>query len=191
MYIAGISQQVRVFLLSVSLGFILGVLYDVFRMIRIIFLKENRKTAIFVQDFFFVLLCGIITFLFLLSENYGELRGYVFIGEIIGFFIYYFSFGVLTVRFSDALAKQAHRFVSFIKRLIIKPITAFRNRFSRLKDKISKKKAKKSEKITNNFKIHLKHDAGLLYNLNENFYLCSTKRKKMKKHETEEGKEEA
>lgn len=191
MYLADLSQQLRLFLFSVSLGFSLGILYDLFRIVRILFFKEVRKTALFVQDVFYILLCCVISFLFLLSENYGELRGYVFIGEIIGFFIYYFSFGVLTVRFSDASAKLFHRFFSFIKRLILRPIRVLTAGFSRLKDKTSKNKVQNQKKFQNYFKIRLQQDGGLLYNLNEKFYLCSTKRKKMKEHETEEGEKKA
>lgn len=182
MYITGMTQQLRVFILSVSLGFLLGFLYDSFRLIRIIFKKSFGKASVFAQDVIFILLCGIITFLFLLSENYGEIRLYVLLGEICGFFVYYFTIGVLVVKFSDLLAKNFHKAVSFLKRMLLKPLSAFKRCLKRMNLKIKEKAAKNT---SNNLKISLKLDRSMRYNINDKLHLCVKRRKRGGNRESE------
>lgn len=178
MYLAGVSQQLRLFTLSLGLGFLLGIVYDLFRSLRLIFSRTPGKYTLFVQDIIYVILCAVITFLFLLSENYGEIRAYVLAGEIIGFFAYYFTIGVLTMRVGDSVANTIHKFLRLTKNIILRPFRAVRRLFLKHKASANEKVLKKAKKFPKIFKLHLQHDGNVLYNLNEIFFSKRNKRKK-------------
>lgn len=84
------SLQVISFIRSVVFGFIICVLYDITRNITVSFKFSNLSVFIFDVLFFIFLLPFI--FCFLLSTTNGELRGYIFIGILSGFFICRISF---------------------------------------------------------------------------------------------------
>mgnify|MGYP002244696904 CR=1 FL=1 len=107
MYMLTIADQTRLFLLALGLGFLLGIVYDLFRVVRMAF--TMRRVGVFIQDVLFFLTCAAATFLFLLAVNQGEIRGFIIAGEGLGFLIYYFSFGLLAVRVSSFLVHAIHR----------------------------------------------------------------------------------
>ncbi len=90
MYIS-LSQQFSAFFYSTLLGFALGVVYDLFRVLRLFGLKS--AVAVFIEDIVFWLVCMISTFIFTLIYNNGELRLYIILFEIIGFLIQHFTIG--------------------------------------------------------------------------------------------------
>jgi len=55
MYIPTMALQTRIFLLSIGLGFLLGILYDVFYIVRLMITKN--KYAIYIQDILYLLVC--------------------------------------------------------------------------------------------------------------------------------------
>lgn len=111
MYMLTIADQTRLFLLALGLGFLLGIVYDLFRVVRMAF--TMRRVGVFIQDVLFFLTCAAATFLFLLAVNQGEIRGFIIAGEGLGFLIYYFSFGLLAVRVSSFLVHAIHRLFFF------------------------------------------------------------------------------
>ncbi len=84
-------MQATVFGCSCILGVVLGILYDVFRIIRVIINPKN--ITVFVQDVIYFLISGAITFLFVLAFNFGELRFYILIGESAGWTLYHVTLG--------------------------------------------------------------------------------------------------
>ncbi len=83
------SELLISFLFSIILGFFLGFVYEPFRIIYK--LGFNGKTEFFILDIFFMIICGVITFYFLLAYIEGRIRGFVFLGELIGYFVYFFT----------------------------------------------------------------------------------------------------
>ena len=81
------SEQLNLFLLSLGAGFVLGVVYDILRTIRLTISKG--KAIIFIFDILYFLIFSLATFLFFLAVNKGEFRSYMIIGEILGFLFYY------------------------------------------------------------------------------------------------------
>ena len=143
----GISvlEQSRIFLYAVVLGTILCVLYDVFRVIRIAF--GGKMTVVFIEDILFSVLALVLTFIFVVAVNNGELRFYVLVGELLGFAIYYFTFGRVTMGLSKGI-------ISILKSLLNLLMKPFVRLFRSLKGK-KKIKKKKSHHISKN---HLKID---------------------------------
>ncbi len=166
-YIQGISSQTALFFLSLGFGFLLGVLYDVFRTVRLI--VSDGKRFVFVMDFLYFAVCGVLSFFFLLVTDEGRLRIYTLSGEILGWMIYYFSFGVVAVRATNAVAKLFRRifsaittFVKFLLRIIKAP-------FAKLSGFL-RKRIKKSDKKA---KFILQKQKGIVYNLYSYCYKCN------------------
>lgn len=88
--------QLNELFLAGGLGFLLGALYDVFRVIRLM-MKPSAKW-VFVQDLLFFIISAVVTFLFALGINGGELRLYLFLGLIVGFVAYLCTLGRVVVR---------------------------------------------------------------------------------------------
>ena len=178
MYMLTIADQTRLFLLALGLGFLLGIVYDLFRVVRMAF--TMRRVGVFIQDVLFFLTCAAATFLFLLAVNQGEIRGFIIAGEGLGFLIYYFSFGLLAVRVSSFLVHAIHRLFFVIS----VPFRALFRLLKKLFVKIGISAKKTSKKIAKKSKFNLKHHKTLLYNLRKN---AGANRKQKKKQKRDEG----
>lgn len=95
-YIHGLDFQAKLFFQSVGFGFLLGVLYDVFRFVRII-VSDKKAFIIFIDTAYFVL-CGFLIFCFSLVLDNGEIRAYLLAGNLFGWLIYYFSMGFASAK---------------------------------------------------------------------------------------------
>lgn len=82
--IDNISQLIA-FLLSLAVGCVFCLIYDIFRAVRKSF--KRNAAAMFFEDVLYSLLCGVIGFCFLLGTTGGDLRAFAFIGMGAGFFI--------------------------------------------------------------------------------------------------------
>ncbi len=100
-----VSEQVRFFLLSVVLGAVMGVWYDVFRTIRILvpFARKPLPTA--VCDVIFWVSCCFALFLFSYTVSGAVLRGFMVIGSLCGFVLYLMSVGSIVTGFFRLIAK--------------------------------------------------------------------------------------
>ncbi|MBR4051387.1 MAG: spore cortex biosynthesis protein YabQ [Clostridia bacterium] len=119
MYIDDISSQLQVFLYSVGFGFILGFLYDIFRIVRVLVIKNNR--AIPVQDIAYFLLCSVLTFVFLLVVNNGRFRFNILIALVSGFAVYYLTVGRFTLDLVVISARKLFIVFNTVSRLITVP----------------------------------------------------------------------
>ena len=84
MYMLTIADQTRLFLLALGLGFLLGIVYDLFRVVRMAF--TMRRVGVFdTRCAFFPHLVPPPPFFFCLPFNQGEIRGFIIAGEGLGF----------------------------------------------------------------------------------------------------------
>ena len=74
-----------VFLKSVGIGFLLGLFYAFFDVLRTFGLNGNLN--VFVQDVVFCILAFVFSFMLLFDINAGVFRFYILMGEAIGFII--------------------------------------------------------------------------------------------------------
>ena len=106
-----IQNQTYVFLWSLFVGGILAVIFDFFRILR---RKGNTKNYIvYIQD---VIYWIIVTFIIIMSAfitNDGELRGYMFIGYILGAIVY-----IVTI--SQFILKFVNKVLDFCESIIEK-----------------------------------------------------------------------
>ncbi len=89
MWEININNQFMTLLLSICLGCIVCANYDILRGSR----KAGFNSAmmVFFTDIFFWIINAFVTFIFLISRTNGEIRGYVLVGEFIGFLIFRIS----------------------------------------------------------------------------------------------------
>lgn len=157
------SEQLNLFLLSLGAGFVLGIVYDILRTIRLTI--SRGKIIIFIFDILYFLIFSLATFLFFLAINKGEFRSYMIFGEILGFIFYYVSFGIAAKSFTDAFVKAIHTTFSFLLKIILAPFKAVFKLFSKIKCKISLFFKKLSKKYEKNRKKHLPKLRLYVYNL--------------------------
>ncbi len=100
-YIHGVSFQIKAFFQVVGLGFLLGILYDVFRFLR--WLTGNRFCAVW--DVLFCLISAFADFCFILAFHDGLFRTYLFVGEAVGFGAYYLALGRLNFRLGASVTR--------------------------------------------------------------------------------------
>lgn len=81
-----IKFQLYIFLTSIYSGMIAGLVYDLYRVTRY-YLKPN-KIATGIEDLLFWIGEALIFFYIFHKSNWGELRGYIFIGFFLGGVIY-------------------------------------------------------------------------------------------------------
>ncbi|MBR6572762.1 MAG: spore cortex biosynthesis protein YabQ [Clostridia bacterium] len=117
-------------MLSLLLGGIFCLIFDLTRGIRLFCL--NSKLAVFFTDIIYFLVVSFINFCFFLTRESGQVRGYVFIGEIIGFFV---------IRLT--VSKLLMFLITYVNKMYI----GIKTRFQSCKTKIFLKTKEKTLKI--------------------------------------------
>lgn len=133
-----------IFLFSIILGAVFGVFYDVIRILRL--MRPNNKKAkskpkndnngkqknvrlsivragtvlTFVGDALFLSFCGVVFSVFVFYTNDGVFRGFMAVGAIIGFSVYYFTVGRLVMLVSEKIITAVRRAVAFAVSMVAK-----------------------------------------------------------------------
>lgn len=89
-YMPTLVYQLVCFAYSAGLGFSLGIVCDLSRMFFYLLTGSDKKFQAF-RDIICLLLCTAVTFIFVLVMCDGQFLLYVFVGEIIGFAVYFYS----------------------------------------------------------------------------------------------------
>ena len=110
--------QLYTFLIFILTGFIIGILFDVFRILRRSFKTLDFIT--YIQDIAFWILAGAILLYSIFKFNNGELRGYIFVGIILGVILY-------LLILSKYFLKVSVKIIEYIKNIIGYPIKKVAN----------------------------------------------------------------
>lgn len=102
-----IIHEGRFFLTSVFTGILLLFAYDFFRILRAII--PHKKWVIFWQDYLFWLLSGFFVFLMIYHLNSGSIRGFCFMGILLGMAGYHFGPSNFIVWIVSAVPKRCFR----------------------------------------------------------------------------------
>lgn len=103
-----LADQTIYFLYSLLFGVILSALYDVVVVIRM--LSNNRALKLILLDVLYMSLCAVLTVLFAMPFNKGEVRYFVLFGEMIGFIVYRLTLGGLSKKIYSIII----RFISVV-----------------------------------------------------------------------------
>ncbi|MBB6218468.1 spore cortex biosynthesis protein YabQ [Anaerosolibacter carboniphilus] len=81
-----VAEQVYVFLATMYGGILIGFVYDLYRILRLIF--KPKKIATLIQDLIFWIVISGVAIAVLLFSNSGQLRFYTFLGFVMGSILY-------------------------------------------------------------------------------------------------------
>lgn len=115
-----LADQTWSFLSACLLGAALGMLYDVFRILRIAF--PTRPGIVFLEDLLFWIIAALLSFLFLLASSDGVVRVFLLAGELIGGTLYYCTAGRLVMRVARAIIRAVEAVLRFIFRFLVHPV---------------------------------------------------------------------
>lgn len=119
-----VSRQTAQFFMSVALGAALGILYDCFRAVRIVFPFMRKNGAVLAADIVFGLCFGTALFLFGALFCRGSVRFFCAAGTILGFILYIVTLGSLITGILravvSALYKILHKVYSTVSAPIVK-----------------------------------------------------------------------
>jgi len=154
-----VSEQTMFFLWSCVIGAFLGVVFDMFRVARIIF-KHNR-TAVFIEDTLFVVFSSLVIFTYCTEAVRGEIRGFIIAGVILGFILYIITVGTIVVTITKKIVLFIIKILCAIYNKICRPIIKLIVKmYLKIKNKIVQN-AIKLKKQTKNKKKLLKNTKGL------------------------------
>lgn len=114
-----IANQVYIFLYAIAGGAIAAFLYDIIRIKR----RAIRTGIIIVnlEDLLYWFTAAILMFLVVYNSNNGEIRGYFFIGNIIGVMLYLSLLSHLIIASSVAMINLIKRIFKFLWKVISYP----------------------------------------------------------------------
>lgn len=106
------KTELGLFVLSVVIGILFALVFDALRVIRIIF--PHKSWMVFIEDFLFMMFCGFWFFIFSMTSARGQLRAFLLLGNLLGFFLYIFTVGELVKRF---VTKTREAIIAFLKKV--------------------------------------------------------------------------
>lgn len=144
-------DQTKVFLYACVLGVTMGLFYELFRILRLA--VPCGRITVFIQDIVFFVVCGFLSFFFMLIFNNGTVRGFIIIANVLGMIVYLLTFGKLINKSAGFIIKAVKSILNFIKRPFVwierkvkSAIRRFLKTFSRKKKKKDKKESRHSAK---------------------------------------------
>lgn len=148
-------------------GIVIGVLFDIFRILRKSFKTADWLTTL--QDILFWILAGFVILFSIFKFNNGEIRSYIFVGIALGVLVYMLTLSKYIVKYSVIIIKFIKKIVSYpinlilkiFKLFIIKPVKFLTRKISTFFTKIFKNSSKIIKKKEKN-KIKLQEKEGIL-----------------------------
>ena len=158
-----VARETQLFLYSLLVGGGLSVLYDLLRVLRL--QVRHRPLAVTLEDVAYFLVCAAVTLGFVLKDNSGQVRGYILVGELIGWLVWHLSIGSVMVCAASAVASAVWsvcRMLLFpaycVYRVVLGFIAMIRTMVKKILKKIMQKK-----------KYNLQRKRIMLYNLCNRF----------------------
>ena len=108
-----VENQLELFLIFITNGIIIGILFDIFRVLRKTFKTNDIVT--YLEDILFWILTGIIVLYSIFTFNNGEIRLFMFIAIFIGAVIYLFLFSSYFIKINVTI-------LNILKNIILKII---------------------------------------------------------------------
>jgi spore cortex biosynthesis protein YabQ len=119
-----VYQQLVNFLVTVGLGVVIGLLFDLYYSIRKI-IKPSR-VIVHIGDLLIWVVITILVFIILLLTNWADVRFYVFIGIALGLLIYYLVFSNHVKKIYDTLLKLILRLLNMLQFILLFPFRILR-----------------------------------------------------------------
>lgn len=111
------ENQAYLFIIFILNGFLISILFDLFRILRKSFKTTDFIT--YIEDIIFWILATLIILYSIFKFSNGELRAYIFIGIALGIVIYMLLFSKIFIKINLRIINVLKSLIDF---LIIKPI---------------------------------------------------------------------
>lgn len=118
-----VQLQSYIFSYSVYGGILIGILYDIYRALRGRRKRDRLITSIW--DVLFLLSVFIVVVWAIFSSSYGDIRAYVFIGFIVGFYLFERLLGRIMVRLVFFVYRNTAALIKRSNSLLALPIKLF------------------------------------------------------------------
>jgi len=109
-----ITDEVIIFFSFIISGMLGGMIFDLFRAIRKNF--ETSNLVVYIEDFIFWILLGVIALLTSYLVSDGQIRVYMLMAMVIGSIIYFFSIGKLSYKVFDFICRYLSSIISTISK---------------------------------------------------------------------------
>lgn len=141
-----ILEQLYSFAIFILVGFLIGLLFDMFRISRRTFKTSDIIT--YLEDILFWILSGLLILFSIFKFNNGDIRAYIILGIFIGLALYMLVFSKIVINTLVKIILVIKQIISFVSKIILYPIKLITRIF-----KIVTKPIKKLLKnLTNNIK---------------------------------------
>lgn len=117
--ILSMSNQAAVFLMTVLVGFVIGFVYDLFRVVRKV--VKHPGFLIQIEDMIYWILVSIIMFYVMLNKNYGEIRAFSVLGAFLGMLLYFLTVSRLFINVSMLLVKFLAKVIAAVIEIVLTP----------------------------------------------------------------------
>ena len=122
------GNQTYLFIVFTIVGIIIGILFDIFRILRKSF--KTKDIVTYIEDILFWILTGIIILFSMYRFSNGELRFFMIIGIIMGTLMYMITFSRYVIKISVFIIKIIKTIIVYpvkvvekiLKKIIIRPI---------------------------------------------------------------------
>ena len=114
-----ISNQASLFLIFTIEGIIIGLIFDIFRILR----KSFKTTDIvtYIEDILFWLITGILILYTIFVFNYGEIRFFMFVGIFLGAMLYMLLISRYVIKISVTTIEFIKKTIMLILKIVIFP----------------------------------------------------------------------
>ncbi|MBR1422353.1 MAG: spore cortex biosynthesis protein YabQ [Ruminococcus sp.] len=142
----GLELETELYLLAVIIGFAMGGVYDLFRMMRVVF--KSAKVFTFICDLIYTLLFWFVLFTFCTGLT-GQIRVFALTGMLIGALMERVSIGNAVVRLFSRVWK-------WLSEKVFKPLGRFMTKSAGKIKRVFVKNSLNYQKDEKNEKNHLK-----------------------------------
>lgn len=108
------ENQAFLFIAFIINGILIGILFDVFRVLRRTFKTTDMIT--YIEDTIFWIIAGLLTLYFIFYFNNGEIRFYIFLGIFLGILIYMLLLSKYFIKINVSI-------INFLKNIIYKTVS--------------------------------------------------------------------
>lgn len=141
-----ILEQLYSFAIFILVGFLIGLLFDMFRISRRTFKTSDIIT--YLEDILFWILTGLLILFSIFKFNNGDIRAYIILGIFIGLALYMLVFSKIVINTLVKIILVIKQIISFVSKIILYPI--------KLITKISKIVTKPIKKLLKNLTNNIK-----------------------------------
>lgn len=106
------ENQTYLFIIFILNGFLIGILFDIFRILRKSFKTSDFLTSI--EDIIFWILTALIILYSVFRFNNGKLRAFIFVGIAFGVFIYILAFSKIFIKINLYIIKFIKKIVHYL-----------------------------------------------------------------------------